>query len=145
MSTSISNWRLLWGVYEEDCVSSLHLRLRFATQWASSWRFFFFNLWTRRKVQCVEPNLHRRWHGKGCFVSFYFPYVLEIAQPDYTRRDTSVIGIIRTLSRIVRIFFSRLVAEARDFSLLFPRLRESVEPDHSEWSCDGTSCHSKAN
>ena len=38
-----------------------------------------------------------------CFTRF-FPHVLEIAQPDYTRRDSTAFGIIRTLSRIDRIF-----------------------------------------
>ena len=33
-------------------------------------------------------------------------HVLEIAQPDYTRRDATALGIIRTLSRIDRIFLS---------------------------------------
>ena len=37
---------------------------------------------------------------------FFFPHVLEIAQPDYTRKDSPVIGIIRTLSRIYRFYHS---------------------------------------
>ena len=41
----------------------------------------------------------------GVFHSF-FPYVLEIAQSDYTRRDSSVVGVIRTLSRIDRILIN---------------------------------------
>ena len=45
------------------------------------------------------------------------PHVLEIAHPDYNRRDSSVTGIIRTLSRIDRIFINFLVAEVRDFLL----------------------------
>ena len=49
-----------------------------------------------------------------CFIPF-FPHVLEIAQPDYTGRDSTALGIIRTLSRIDRIFFNLPVAEARDF------------------------------
>ena len=43
--------------------------------------------------------------GKAALFHSLFPHVLEIAQPDYTRRDSSVIGIIRTVSRIDRIFF----------------------------------------
>ena len=35
-----------------------------------------------------------------------FPHVLETCQPHYTRRDSSSLGIIRTLSRIDHIFFS---------------------------------------
>ena len=37
--------------------------------------------------------------------STHFSHVLEIAQPDYTRRDSSALGITRTLSRIDRFFF----------------------------------------
>ena len=44
-----------------------------------------------------------------------FPHVLEIAQSDYTRRDSTAIGDIRTLSRIDRIFINLPMAEARDF------------------------------
>ena len=44
-----------------------------------------------------------------------FPHVLENAQPDYTRRDSTALGIIRTLSRIDRIFVNLPMAEARDF------------------------------
>ena len=47
--------------------------------------------------------------------SIHFPHVLEIAQPDYTRRDSTALGIMRTLSRIDRIFNNLPVAEARDF------------------------------
>ena len=49
-----------------------------------------------------------------CFIPFS-PHVLEIAQPDYTRRDSTAFGIIRTLSRIDRIFVNLPMAEARDF------------------------------
>ena len=45
----------------------------------------------------------------------FFPHVLEIAQSDYARRDSSALGVIRTLSRIDRIFFNLSMAEARDF------------------------------
>ena len=45
----------------------------------------------------------------------FFPHVFEIAQRDNTRRDSSVIGITRTLSRIDRIFVNLPMAEARDF------------------------------
>ena len=37
--------------------------------------------------------------GKISFFYSFFPHVLEIAQPDYTWRDSSVIGIIRALSK----------------------------------------------
>ena len=66
-----------------------------------------------------------------CFISF-FPHVLEIAQPDYTRRDATALGVIRTLSRIDRIFINLLVAEARDFHCYSHVYCKSGEPVHSE-------------
>ena len=72
--------------------------------------------------------------GKALFHSL-FPHVLEIAQPDHTRRDSTVIGIIRTLSRIDRIFINLPVAEARDFhcfSHVFENLgNRSIPSDHA--------------
>ena len=64
-----------------------------------------------------------------------FPYVLEIAQPDYTRRDSTALGIIRTLSRIDRSFINLPMAEARDFhcsSHVFENLGNRTIPgDHA--------------
>ena len=42
--------------------------------------------------------------GKTAVFYTFFPYVLEVAQPDCTRRDAKALGDIRTLSRIDRIF-----------------------------------------
>ena len=53
--------------------------------------------------------------GKTAVFHSFFPHVLEVAQPDYTRRDSTVLGIIRTLSRIDHIFINLPMAEARDF------------------------------
>ena len=68
-----------------------------------------------------------------CFI--LFPHVLEIAQPDYTRRDSSALGIIRSLSRIDRIFINLPLAEARDFHCyrhVFENLgKRSVPSDHA--------------
>ena len=44
-----------------------------------------------------------------------FPRVLVIAQPDFTRRDTTAGGTKRTLSRIDGAFINLLMTEARDF------------------------------
>ena len=41
--------------------------------------------------------------GKTAVFHSFFPYVLEVAQSDYTRRDATALGVIRTLSRIDRI------------------------------------------
>ena len=53
--------------------------------------------------------------GKTAVFHSFFPYVLEVAQPFYTRRDATALGDIRTLSRIDRIFINLPMAEARDF------------------------------
>ena len=64
-----------------------------------------------------------------------FPRVLEIYQPDYTGRDSTDLGVIRTLSRVDRIFINLLVAEARDFhcySHVFENLESRTIPsDHA--------------
>ena len=44
--------------------------------------------------------------GKTAVFHSFFPHVLEVAQSDYTRRDSTALGAIRTLSRIDRIFIS---------------------------------------
>ena len=53
--------------------------------------------------------------GKTVVFHSFFPYILEVAQSDYTRRDSSAFGVIRTLSRIDRIFINLPMAEARVF------------------------------
>ena len=72
--------------------------------------------------------------GKAALFHSLFPHVLEIAQPDYTW-DSSVIGIIRTLSRIARILINVPMAEARDFhcySHVFENLvKRSIPSDHA--------------
>ena len=66
---------------------------------------------------------------------FIFPHVLEIALPDYTRRDSTALGIVRTLSRIDRIFINLLIAEVRDFhcySHVFENLGNwTIPSDHA--------------
>ena len=63
-----------------------------------------------------------------------FPHVLEIAQPDFTRRDSAADGTTRTLSRIDRAFINLPMAEARDFqcySHVFENLGERYRGDHA--------------
>ena len=63
--------------------------------------------------------------------SLLFRHVLEIAQPDCTRRDSTALGIIRTLSRIDRIFINLPMAEARDlhcYSHVFENLGSPTIP-----------------
>ena len=56
--------------------------------------------------------------GKTAVFHFFFPHVLEVAQSDYTRTDSTALGVIRTLSKIDRSFINLPMAEAREFSLL---------------------------
>ena len=73
--------------------------------------------------------------GKTTMFSFFFPHVFGTAQPDYTRRDFTALGIIRTLSRIDRIFINLRMAEARDFhchSHVFENLeKRSIPSGHA--------------
>ena len=65
----------------------------------------------------------------------FIPYILEVAQPDYTRRDATALGDIRTLSRTDRIFVNLPMAEARDFhcsSHVVENLgKKSIPSDHA--------------
>ena len=73
--------------------------------------------------------------GKTAALHCNFPNILEIVQPDHTRRDSSVGGIIRTLSRIDRIFVNMPMAEVRDFhcySNVFEQLgNRTIPSDHT--------------
>ena len=73
--------------------------------------------------------------GKTAVFHSFFPHVLEVAQSDYTRRDSTALGVIRTLSRIDRIFIKLAMAEARDFhcySHVFENLgKETIPSDHA--------------
>ena len=66
-----------------------------------------FNVWSQSFTD-GDP-------GKTAVFHSFFPYVLEIAPSDYTRKDSSAVGNIRTLSRIDRIFINLPMTEARDF------------------------------
>ena len=73
--------------------------------------------------------------GKTAVFQSFFPYVLEVAQSDYTRRDAMALGVIRTLSRIDRIFINLLMAEARDFRCSFHVVenlgQKTISSDHA--------------
>ena len=83
-----------------------------------------FNVWNQTFTD-GDPRKTAMFHS-------FFPQVLEIAQPDYTRTDSIAVGIIRTLSRIDRMFINLPVAEARDFHCYSHVFENLVEPDHSE-------------
>ena len=53
--------------------------------------------------------------GKTALFRANFPQVLEISQPNFTRKDTAADGTPRTLSRFGRAFINVAMAEARDF------------------------------
>ena len=80
-------------------------------------------------------NVWNQTFTDGAMFHSFFPHVLEIAQPDYTRRDSTAFGIIRTLSRIDRIFMNLPMAEAQDFhcySHVFENLGNGTNPsDHA--------------
>ena len=61
----------------------------------------------------------------------FFPHVLEVAQSDYTRRDSTALGVIRTLSRIDRIFVNLPMAEARDFHVFENLVKRTIPSDHA--------------
>ena len=68
-----------------------------------------------------------------CFIPFF--RMSSRLQPDCTRRDSTVLGIIRTLSRTDRIFINLPVSEARDFhccSHFFQNpVHRSIPSDHA--------------
>ena len=72
---------------------------------------------------------------KTALFRHFFPDVLEIAQPDFTRKDYAADGIIRTLSRIDRAIITLPMAEARDYhcsSHISDNLGErSIPSDHA--------------
>ena len=72
--------------------------------------------------------------GKTALFRTFFPYALEIAQPNFTRKDAAADGTIRTLSRIDRAFINLPMAEARDchcYSHVTDNLGElSIPSDH---------------
>ena len=53
--------------------------------------------------------------GKTSIFRSFFPHVLEVAQPNFTRKDSSADGTLRTLSRFDRAPINLPMAEARDF------------------------------
>ena len=86
-----------------------------------------FNVWNQTFTD-GDPRKTAMFHS-------FFPHVLEVGQPDYTRRDSSALGIIRTLSRIDRIVINLPMAEARDFhcySHVFENLvNRTIPSDHA--------------
>ena len=61
----------------------------------------------------------------------FIPHALEDAQPDHTRRDSTALGVIRTLSRIDRIFVNLLLAE-HESSIVILMSSRTWDLDHSE-------------
>ena len=57
---------------------------------------------------------------------------LELAQSDYKRRDSSALGVTRTLSGIDRILINLPMAEARDFHCSSHVVENLGKKNHSE-------------
>ena len=53
--------------------------------------------------------------GKTAVFHSFFPHVLQIVHSDYTRKDFTALGDIRTLSKSDRILINLPMAEVRDF------------------------------
>ena len=72
---------------------------------------------------------------KAALFHSYHHHVLGTAQPDYTKRDSSINGVMRTLSRMDRAFINIPMTEARDFhccSHVFENLgKRSIPSDHA--------------
>ena len=87
-----------------------------------------------RKIQCFESDSLMVTRRKLPY-SFFTPRVLVIVQPDYKKRDSSVSGIIRSLSRIDRAFINLPMAETDDFHRYFHVFRiwgkRSIPSDHA--------------
>ena len=78
-----------------------------------------FNVWNQTFTD-GEP-------GKTAVFHSFFPHVLEVAQYDYTRRDSTALGDIRTLSRIDRIFINLPMAEKHVISISLLMLMRTSE------------------
>ena len=85
-----------------------------------------FNVWNQSFTDVVA--------GKAALFHSSFPHVLRIAQPDFTRRDSTTDGTIRTLFRIDGAFINLPMAEAHErLPLLFSCPRELWKTVHTEW------------
>ena len=77
----------------KDYVSSPHTGLTILTPLARSWEISV--LANQRKEDSmfgIKPS-QKVMQGKAALFHSLFPHVLEIAQPDYTQRDSSVNGV----------------------------------------------------
>ena len=115
----------------KDCVSSLHVGLRILTLWA----LFLDEFNICDSEGCFSYGNKPTVTRKRPLHSIPFFHTLENPQPDYTRRDSSALWIIRTLSRIDRICSNQTMAEARDlycYSHVFENLENRSNPsDHA--------------
>ena len=106
LSMSILNLNSLQGSYVADWVLFTHIGLHIPVGVGVILGDFNicdpeegrFNVWNQTFTN-GDP-------GKNAVFHSFFPYVLEVAQSDYTRRDATALGVIRTLSRIDRIFIN---------------------------------------
>ena len=119
----------------EGCILFTPTGLHIPMEWALFWVTSTYVI--QKKDDSMSGTRHSpvatRERPPCSFLSF--PHVFEIAQSDCTRMDFSALGIIRTMSRIDRIFINLPVAEARYFqcySNVFENLENQSTPtDHA--------------
>ena len=128
-STSIFSPIRPWGAYVKDCGLSLHIghyTLKIF-EWLR-WISIFARMRKEGWLFGIRPSLM-------VAVKAALFYVLEIAQPHFTRRDSTADGTIRTLSRIDRALINLPTAEARDvhcYSHVFENLgKRCIPSDHA--------------
>ena len=111
--------------------TGLHILLVWTLLWVTSTAV------TQKKDDLMSGTRHSPMatRRKTAVFHSFFPRVLEVAHSDYTRRDAMALGVIRTLSRIDRIFINLPMAEARDFrcpSHVFENLgKKTIPSDHA--------------
>ena len=105
LSTSISDLNLPCGGCVAGCVLFARAGLFVPVVWA-----FFLGDSSIYDPEGGQFNVRNQAStdghpGKTAGFHSFFPHVPEIAQSDYTRRDATTLGVIRTLSWIDRILY----------------------------------------
>ena len=153
--------RTVWATKSSDCqrpfrtgayleafawkIDSRHSTLAFVSQRCvhHPWWFQYLLTW-RRKVSRMEPNLHRRWHGKGRLVSFSFSPCSRDCSTWWHEEGLHCPWDYTHFIKDWSHFYKPTYGWGTRFSVLLQCLREPGEADHSEWSRGSTSFHSQA-
>ena len=87
-----------------DWVLFTHMGLHIPVVW---WLFWVISTYViPKKDDLMFGTKNSPMAGKTAVFHSFFPYVLEVAQSDYTRRDATALGVIRTLSWIDRVLIN---------------------------------------